>query len=98
MSEAADILRDPRFQKLLQQRSRLRWGFSIGLVGSYLIYIVAGIYVPETYAVPFAGSSVPWGVALGYLLIALSIALSVIYVRAINKLESVLIDEQESDR
>ncbi len=67
-------------------------------IGCDLFYIVAGIYIPEMYALPFAGSSVPWGVALGYLLIALSIVLSVIYVRAINKLESVLIDEHESDR
>jgi uncharacterized membrane protein (DUF485 family) len=98
MSEAADILRDPKFQKLLQHRSRWRWGFSIGLVGSYLIYIVAGIYIPDTYAVPFVGSSVPWGVVLGYLLIALSIVLSVIYVRVINKLESVLSGARGSDQ
>ncbi len=98
MTDESELIRDPEFQKLLKIRSRWRWGLSGGLVGGYLVYIVAGIYVPDAYARPFAGSSVPWGVALGYLLIALSIVLSLIYVRAINKLENVSIDEQESDR
>ena len=98
MTDEAEILRNPEFQKLLKHRSRWRWGFSIGLVGSYFAYIVAGIYIPETYAVPFAGSAGPGGGVLGYLLIALSIVWSVIYVRVINRMECDPLDEQESDQ
>ncbi len=98
MTDEADILRDPDFQKLLKIRSRWRWGLAGGLVGGYFVYIVAGIYVPDAYAMPFAGSSLPWGIVLGYLIIALSIALSLIYVRAINKLKSFGDDEQGADR
>lgn len=87
MTDEAEILKEPGFRKLLRQRSRWRWGLSGGLVGSYLLYVVAGIYIPEVYATPFAGSSVPWGIVLGYLIIGFSIGLSVIYVRAINKLK-----------
>ncbi len=47
---------------------------------------------------PFAGSSLPWGIVLGYFIIASSIALSLIYVRVINKLKSFGDDEQGADR
>ncbi len=98
MTDEAELIRDPEFQKLLKIRSRWRWGLSSGLVGGYLVYIVAGIYIPDAYAMPFAGSSLPWGIVLGYFIIASSIALSLIYVRVINKLKSFGDDEQGSDR
>jgi len=98
VTDEAEIIRDPEFQKLLKIRSRWRWGLSGGLVGGYLVYIVAGIYIPDAYAMPFAGSSLPWGIVLGYLIIALSIALSLIYVRVINKLKSFGDDEEGADR
>ena len=98
MTDEADILHDPEFQKLLKIRSRWRWGLSGGLVGGYLVYIVAGIYIPDAYAMPFAGSSLPWGIVLGYFIIASSIVLSLIYVRVINKLKSFGDDEQGADR
>jgi uncharacterized membrane protein (DUF485 family) len=98
MTDESEIMRDPEFQKLLKIRSRWRWGLSGGLVGGYLVYIIAGIYIPDAYAMPFAGSSLPWGIVLGYFIIASSIALSLIYVRVINKLTSFGNDEQGSDR
>lgn len=98
MTDESELIRDPEFQKLLKIRSRWRWGLSSGLVGGYLVYIVAGIYIPDAYAMPFAGSSLPWGIVLGYFIIASSIALSLIYVRVINKLTSFGDDEQGSDR
>lgn len=98
MTEPAEMLRDPAFQTLLKRRSRWRWGLSGGLVGSYLVYVVAGIYIPETYAVPFAGTSVPWGIVLGYLIIAMSIVLSMVYIRVVNKLKSDAVNGQEPNR
>ncbi len=98
MKDESELIRDPEFQKLLKIRSRWRWGLSSGLVGAYLVYIVAGIYIPDAYAMPFAGSSLPWGIVLGYFIIASSIALSLIYVRVINKLKSFGDDEQGADR
>ncbi len=98
MKDESELIRAPEFQKLLKIRSRWRWGLSGGLVGGYLVYIVAGIYIPDAYAMPFAGSSLPLGIVLGYFIIASSIALSLIYVRVINKLTSFGDDEQGSDR
>jgi len=96
MPDETAILNDPAFKVLLKRRSHWRWGLSASLVGSYIAYVLAGIYIPDVYAVPFAGSSVPWGVVLGYLIIAASIVMSVVYVRVVNKLKEFHQDAQES--
>lgn len=88
MSDAATIFDDPAFQSMLRKRSRLRWGFSIALIGAYISYGIVGLQIPAAYATSFLGSSVPWGMALGFLLIGSSVAMSVVYVRIINRLEA----------
>lgn len=98
MENEAEILRDPRFQNLLATRSRWRWGFSGGLLGLYFGYCLAGIYFAAAYALPFPGTSIPWGVALAYLMIALSIFLSLLYIRIVGRLLEVPFDEQASGR
>ncbi len=96
MDDDTRILNDPGFRQLLKSRSRWRWGLSGALVGCYLVYVVAGIYIPEVYARPFAGSSVPWGVVLGYLIITMSMVMSVLYVRAVSRLKGHHEDGQDT--
>lgn len=86
MADVDKYLQDPEFLKLLSERSRLRWGLTIFLVAVYLGYSMAGIYASDTLAIPFFGTAINWGIALGYLIIGLSIALSLYYVRRINRL------------
>lgn len=87
MEDAAKLLQDPEFQGLLQRRSRWRWGLSGLLIVAYVVWGIGGIYFPEAYAQKFMGTSVPRGIAFGYLIIAASIILSLVYVRVINRLE-----------
>lgn len=82
-----DILHDPVFQRLLVRRSRWRWGFSIMLIGAYLTWGVGGIYFPHAYARHLPGSAVPWGMAIGILIILLSIVSSILYVRIVSRIE-----------
>lgn len=82
------LLNDPEFQKFLSQRSRWRWGLSGLLIGAYLLYAVGGLYFTDAYAVSFMGSSIPWGIVVGYLIIAVSVILCIVYVRVVNRLES----------
>lgn len=89
----ANLLNDPDFQKLLLLRSRWRWGLSGLLVGAYLLYAVGGIYFADAYATPVMGSSIPWGIGIGYLIMAASIALSIAYVRVINRLAASVVLE-----
>ena len=77
---------DPAFQRLLRRRSRLRWTFSGLLIGAYLLWGVVGVYADEFYAAPLPGSAIPVGVALAFAIIVASIAMSVIYVRLVNRM------------
>ena len=95
MADDATLLDDPAFQQLLRRRARWRWGLSGFLIFGYVAYGIAGVFLAEAYSKPFLGMSIPWGMAIGYLIIALSIALSLVYVRVVNRLEDAEAREQE---
>jgi len=76
MGDRARPSREPAFRRLLLRRSRWRWGLSIFLIGVYLAWAVSGIYATKAYTRPFMGSAIPWGMAMGLMIIVLSIILS----------------------
>jgi len=80
------LLNDPGVKRMLALRSRWRWGLSGGLIGAYLAYGLAGIYFADAFGHPFFGSSMPWGLVLGYIIIALSVGLSMLYIRVVGRL------------
>ncbi len=96
MGNEAELLRDPEFQKLLAQRSRWRWGLSGGLIGIYFAYCLGGIYFADAFGRPVLGSSITWGIVLGYLIIALAIVLSIFYIRIVGRLLEVPFGDRES--
>ncbi|MEM7502800.1 MAG: DUF485 domain-containing protein [Pseudomonadota bacterium] len=88
---------DPRLTRLLQRRSRWRWSLSTVLIGAYLGYGVGGVYFPDAYAKPIMGTSLPSGLAFGYVIIFVSIILSALYVRVANRLEAESVEESSGD-
>lgn len=88
MGTETNRLHDPGFRALLARRSKWRWGLSAIVLGAYVVYAVGGVYFPQAYGRPFLGSSIPWGLVVGYLIIALAIVVSLVYVRVINRLET----------
>jgi uncharacterized membrane protein (DUF485 family) len=96
MPDAEKMLEDPQFQRLLARRSRLRWGFSAALIGTYLAWGVLGVYFADAYAAPFFGNTLPTGLALGFMIIALSMILAAVYVRLVNRLEADAARERDS--
>lgn len=76
------------FRRRLARRRRWRWGLSSSLIGAYLAWGVLGIYFPYAYAQPLPGSAMPRGMAAGLLIIVLSIVLSIVYVRAVARIEA----------
>ena len=88
MTDAEEMLRDPAFQRLLARRSRLRWGFSGVLIGTSLAWGILGVYFDEAYAAPFLGNTLPTGLAFGFMIIGLSMILSAVYVRLVNRIEA----------
>ena len=98
MGNEAEILRDPEFRKMLAQRSRWRWGLSGGLIGIYFAYCLTGVYFPDAFSRPALGASITWGIVLGYLIIALAIVLSMLYIRVVGRLLETPFGDRESDR
>lgn len=92
------LLHDPAVRRLLLRRSRWRWGLSGSLIGAYLAYGLAGIYFADAFGSPVFGSSIPWGIALGYLIIALSVGLSMLYIRVVGRLLATPAGDRESSR
>jgi uncharacterized membrane protein (DUF485 family) len=86
MAIEAELLRDPEFRQLLAQRSRWRWGLSCSLIGIYFLYCLAGIYFSDAFARPALGTSISWSIAMGYLIIAFAIALSLLYIRVVGRI------------
>lgn len=80
------ILNDPGFRRLLAVRSRLRWILTGVLIAAYVTWALAGIYASDALAAKFMGSTISWGIVVGYFIIAMSIVLSLIYVRVVNRL------------
>ncbi len=86
MVDNTELLDNPDFQKFLSRRSRWRWSLSGLLIGTYLAFAIGGIYFSDAYATPFMGSSIPWGIMVGFMIIAVSMVTSVVYVRMVNRL------------
>jgi len=80
------LLHDPEFKRLLARRSRLRWSLSGILIAAYVTWALAGIYAPGVLGASFMASSLSWGIVIGYAIIALSIACSIVYIQIINRL------------
>tara|TARA_B100001750_G_scaffold163598_1_gene132286 strand:- start:1221 stop:1514 length:294 start_codon:yes stop_codon:yes gene_type:complete len=78
---------DPEIQAALARRSRLRWTYSVLLIGVYLAWAVTGVYLPAFYASPFLGLALPTGIAMAFAIIGLSILLAAIYVRKVDRFE-----------
>lgn len=81
-----ELLSDPDFLRLMRRRSRLRWGLTAMLVGSYLTYGMAGLYAGELLAQSFLGTGVTWSVIVGYGIIVLGIGSSIYYVWQVNRI------------
>ena len=86
MNDNIDKLSDPEFQRIVKRRSFLRWSFSGVILGVYLVWGICGVYFPDFYAAPFFGNTLPTGLAMGFIIIALAMIMAVVYVRLTNKL------------
>jgi uncharacterized membrane protein (DUF485 family) len=83
---AGELLNDPGFRRLMQRRSRLRWGLTTMLTAAYIGYGMLGLYAAPLLAAPFFSSTVSWGIVAGYGIIVLGIASSIFYVWQVNRI------------
>jgi uncharacterized membrane protein (DUF485 family) len=80
-----EILKNKDFHKLVLVRRWVAWSFLLVLLGSYLAFGLLSVYSPSFLALPIlSGGVVPIGIAMGYMILALSFILALVYVWLTN--------------
>ena len=76
---------DPRFHALARRRSQLGWSLSGAVLVAYYGFILAIAFAPDLLARPLGPATVlTWGIVGGLAVIALSVALTGVYIQRAN--------------
>ena len=78
------ILRDPTFRTLVKERTSFGWTMSIAMLVVYLGFIFLAAFDKSFMGSTIAGSSISWGIVLGFITIVFAFALTGIYVARAN--------------
>jgi len=79
------VLENRDFQKLVSVRRRVSWSFLLTLLGLYLAFGLMSVHTPEILAAPVVqGSIVPFGLVMGYGILALTFITTLVYVWIAN--------------
>lgn len=80
-SDVSRIKNSPEFQSLLSERRKLSIPISLTIIVSYFGFVLLVAFDPALLGKTFGDSHVSIGIYAGLLLLLLSFALTVIYVR-----------------
>ena len=83
-SDPQRVMRDPAFQRLVQERSRFGWSLSAIMLVVYLGFIFAVAFAPEVMATKIGGGPTSLGIVLGLCVILFAFALTGVYVVRAN--------------
>lgn len=79
------IKRDPRYQELVQRRSRFATTLTLTVMAVFFGFVLLVAFMPDFIAKrPFEGSNLTIGIALGFIQFVLFCLLTLIYVRRAN--------------
>jgi len=79
------ILENHDFQRLVSVRRWVSWSFLLTLLGLYLAFGLMSVYTPGILAAPvIEGGIVPFGLVMGYGILALTFITTLIYVWIAN--------------
>ena len=79
------VLDNQDFQRLVKVRRWISWTFLLLLLGLYLAFGMMSVYTPAVLAKPITeGSIVPFGIVMGYGILALTFITTLIYVWVAN--------------
>ena len=92
------IKNHPKYQELVQKRSRFAWILSIIMLIVYYAFIMTIAFSPESLAIPVSeGSVISIGIPIGIGIILFSFFLTGLYVYKANGTYDVLLEEIKSD-
>ena len=87
-NQVEQILRNPKFQKMVKKKSALSWTLTIIMLVLYVGFMLLVGYNKEFLASSFSGGVTTWGMPLGLGIIVLSFLLCGVYSYiANNKLD-----------
>lgn len=83
-AEVARMVADPRYRALVRQRGRLGWVLSAIVTAAYAAFILMIAFDKAALARPIGDGVTSVGIVVGLGLIALSVALTGVYVHRAN--------------
>lgn len=78
------VKNNPKYQKLVSQRSRFAWTLSIIMLVVYYAFIMTIAFSPETLGTKIGSGVITIGIPIGIAIIFISFVLAGIYVRRAN--------------
>jgi uncharacterized membrane protein (DUF485 family) len=82
--EAQRIMGNPKFQELVQTRTRFAWTLAFIMLAIYLSFIFLVAFAPKLMAVKIGGGVTSLGIVLGLVVIVSAFLLVGIYVQRAN--------------
>ncbi|MGI3903757.1 MAG: DUF485 domain-containing protein [Janthinobacterium lividum] len=80
----ARIMRNPDFQTLVRERTSFAWMMSAVMLVVYLAFIGLAAFGKGFMSATLGGSSISWGIVLGFFTIVFAFVLTGIYVSRAN--------------
>ena len=78
-------MKNKDFRRLVRVRRWVSNTFLLFLLALYLLFSLLSVYAPEVLAEPvFSNGVVPFGIVLGYAILAMIFILTLVYVRLAN--------------
>lgn len=78
------VKNNPKYQKLVSERSRFAWTLSIVMLVVYYAFIMTIAFSPETLGTKIGSGVMTLGIPVGIAIIFISFILAGIYVRRAN--------------
>ena len=82
--QIAQVKNNPKYQKLVKERSKFAWTLSLIMLVVYYAFIMTIAFMPELLAVKIGAGVITIGIPIGIAIIFLSFILAGIYVRRAN--------------
>ena len=96
--QVEQVKNNPKYKKLVSERSRFAWTLSIIMLVVYYAFIMTIAFAPEFLAIPISeGSVITIGIPIGVFIILFSFLLTGIYVYKANGTYDKLLEEVKKD-
>ena len=82
--QIAQIKNNPKYQKLVRERSKFAWTLSLIMLVIYYAFIMTIAFMPEFLGMKIGAGVITIGIPIGIAIIILSFVLAGIYVRRAN--------------